>query len=171
MSVCPPPVWACHPPQTVWQSNGLAIPGVSGLSDNLIFPVSCAESSLGCESPDPFSITRLRSSWQGVRAAAAINTKGMRSLERRRLLLHANSLGHHVPRYIQKRCLILPLTRAVHAVQFQHPQSHGNLFFFFCIKVSSISTAKAIFPPACIAIYYWGVDGVPCHLLHFPWSD
>ena len=29
MSVCLPPLWAHHPPQTVWQSNmnGLAIPG------------------------------------------------------------------------------------------------------------------------------------------------
>ena len=44
--------------------------------------------------------------WQGVWAAATINTAGMRSLGWRRLLLHANPSGHCIPAYLPKGCTL-----------------------------------------------------------------
>ena len=74
-----------------WPGHSQIYPNCS--LDRLAFPISCAESSLGHESPGPFSITGIRPPWQGVWAAATINTRGMRPLEWRRLLLHASPLG------------------------------------------------------------------------------
>ena len=54
----------------------------------------------------PFVSQAKRPPWQGVCAAATINTVGMRSLEWRRPLLHANPLGHHVPAYLPKGCTL-----------------------------------------------------------------
>ena len=50
----------------------------------------------------PFVSQAKRPPWQGVWAAATINTVGMRSLERRRPLSHANPLGYRAPAYLLK---------------------------------------------------------------------
>ena len=44
--------------------------------------------------------------WQGVWAAATINTVGMNSLEWMRRLLHANHLDHSIPAYLPKGCTL-----------------------------------------------------------------
>ena len=54
----------------------------------------------------PFVSQAKRPPWQGVWAAATINTVGMRCLGWRRLLLHANPLGHRVPANLPKGCTL-----------------------------------------------------------------
>ena len=54
----------------------------------------------------PFVSQAKRPPWQGVWVAATINTGGMRSLEWRRPLLHANPLGHRVSAYLPKGCTL-----------------------------------------------------------------
>ena len=63
-------------------------------------------SLISAEGGGPFSINRMRPPWQGVWAAPAINTRGMRSLERRRPLLRANPLSHRVAAFFQRRVYI-----------------------------------------------------------------
>ena len=71
-----------------------------------MFPIPLIESALGCENYGPCSITRVWPPWQGLWAAATTNTLGVRSLEWRRPVLHANPIGHHVPAYLQKGCML-----------------------------------------------------------------
>ena len=54
----------------------------------------------------PFAPQAKRPPWQGLWAAATINSVGMRSLEWRRPFLHANPLGHRVPTYLPKGCAL-----------------------------------------------------------------
>ena len=98
-SMCPPPLWVHRQRRIVWQSN---MSGHSQLVMSLetkpgqvyfctcrIFSPHYISFLLVVRAVAPFVSQAKRPPWQGVWAAATINTVGMRSLEWRRPLLHA----------------------------------------------------------------------------------
>ena len=126
--MCPPPLWAHRQRRIVWQSNMSSKcvllhmvmsletkPGKVYFCTCRIFPTHYISFLLVVRAVAPFVSQAKWPPWQGVWAAATINTVGMRSLGWRRPLLHANPLGHRGPAYLLKGCTctkaLCPLTR------------------------------------------------------------
>ena len=95
-------------PRIVWQSimNGLVIPSCIQIAHSTASHSPCCVLNLAwaMRAAGPFLSQGYGLSRTGMWAAATINTQGMKSLDCRRLLLHANSFDHCVPAYIQQGC-------------------------------------------------------------------